>query len=211
MQIRYIGGPWVWLEFDTVEACQRHKENEEINCYFKEMKPVTKDFVMDERIVWIEVVGLPLCGWMENSFNKVIVLVGGKECRVMVKEIAVWSPSIKKPSAIYGEYDDVLNSMKRNLIQITRYSMRIHFRNLEEEIDARKKENDEEFDASKRNCDEDLDDGCGCEPKILWDQRGKKSYTLNRRDLEGSMGYDMKGSQKNLKKLIRGMGENFME
>nr|GEV37041.1 paired amphipathic helix protein Sin3-like 2 isoform X3 [Tanacetum cinerariifolium] len=38
--------------------------------------PIDKDFVSDERVVWIDIVGVPLCAWTSNAFKKISTLWG---------------------------------------------------------------------------------------------------------------------------------------
>lgn len=76
LEIQYVGGSWVWIEFDTTEACSSLKKHEGIKSVFKEVKPVSKTSVVRERMVWLEVQGFPLCAWTSTTFKKVASLYG---------------------------------------------------------------------------------------------------------------------------------------
>nr|GEW83909.1 RNA-directed DNA polymerase, eukaryota [Tanacetum cinerariifolium] len=68
---KYIGGMWLWIEFDTIESCQKLQSNKEMSWYFTQMKHVTQSFKVDERVVWIKIGGLPLNAWTPKAFKKI--------------------------------------------------------------------------------------------------------------------------------------------
>nr|GEV14116.1 nucleotide-binding alpha-beta plait domain-containing protein [Tanacetum cinerariifolium] len=61
--LRYVGGRWVWLEFDSTDQVESVKNSKVLNELFLELKDVSYDFIPDERCVWIDLVGLPLASW----------------------------------------------------------------------------------------------------------------------------------------------------
>nr|GFC11962.1 armadillo-type fold protein [Tanacetum cinerariifolium] len=61
--LRYVGGRWVWLEFDSMDQVESVKTSKALNEIFMEFKDVSHNFIPDERCVWIDVVGLPLASW----------------------------------------------------------------------------------------------------------------------------------------------------
>ncbi|GJX30764.1 RNA-directed DNA polymerase, eukaryota [Tanacetum coccineum] len=68
---KYIGGMWLWLEFDSVESCTKLQSNKEMAWYFTQIKHVSESFKIDERVVWIEIGGLPLNAWTPTAFKKI--------------------------------------------------------------------------------------------------------------------------------------------
>ncbi|PWA37197.1 5-oxoprolinase-like protein [Artemisia annua] len=68
---KYIGGMWLWIEFGNSDSCQKLQSNKEMSWYFTHMKPVTQSFRVDERVVWIEIDGLPLCAWTPQAYKKI--------------------------------------------------------------------------------------------------------------------------------------------
>ncbi|GKE05461.1 nucleotide-binding alpha-beta plait domain-containing protein [Tanacetum coccineum] len=58
--LRYVGGHWVWLEFDSMDQVESVKTSKALKEIFLEFKDVSHDFIPDERCVWIDLVGLPL-------------------------------------------------------------------------------------------------------------------------------------------------------
>nr|GEY01971.1 RNA-directed DNA polymerase, eukaryota, reverse transcriptase zinc-binding domain protein [Tanacetum cinerariifolium] len=60
VKIHYVGGLWVWLQFSLVNSCEAFKSNESLNKLWTFIKVSSPSFVVDERVIWIEVSGLPL-------------------------------------------------------------------------------------------------------------------------------------------------------
>ncbi|GJW93960.1 RNA-directed DNA polymerase, eukaryota, nucleotide-binding alpha-beta plait domain protein [Tanacetum coccineum] len=76
VKIHYVGGLWLWLHFQSIESCNAFKSNTNLNSFFSHIKPISKNFYVDERMVWVEISGLPLCAWGSNTFKKVASSVG---------------------------------------------------------------------------------------------------------------------------------------
>ncbi|GJZ44469.1 RNA-directed DNA polymerase, eukaryota [Tanacetum coccineum] len=75
-QCKYIGGMWLWIEFESPEACQKLQSNKEMSWYFTLTKHVTQTFKTDERMVWIEIGGLPLNAWTTKAYKKIAGIWG---------------------------------------------------------------------------------------------------------------------------------------
>nr|GEV05024.1 RNA-directed DNA polymerase, eukaryota, reverse transcriptase zinc-binding domain protein [Tanacetum cinerariifolium] len=76
VKIHYVGGLWVWLQFSSVNSCEAFKSNESLNKLWTFIKVPSPFFVVDERVIWIEVSGLPLCAWGSSAFKKITNLFG---------------------------------------------------------------------------------------------------------------------------------------
>ncbi|GKA87162.1 RNA-directed DNA polymerase, eukaryota, reverse transcriptase zinc-binding domain protein [Tanacetum coccineum] len=59
-----------------VKACNAFKSNNTLKSFFSSVKSVSKNFYVDERMVWVEISGLPLCAWGSNAYKKVASLMG---------------------------------------------------------------------------------------------------------------------------------------
>nr|GEY72661.1 RNA-directed DNA polymerase, eukaryota [Tanacetum cinerariifolium] len=62
---------WLWIEFESNEACLKLQENKEVSWYFTHLKHIQHTFILDERVVWIEISGLSLNAWTPNAFKKI--------------------------------------------------------------------------------------------------------------------------------------------
>nr|GEV94704.1 RNA-directed DNA polymerase, eukaryota, reverse transcriptase zinc-binding domain protein [Tanacetum cinerariifolium] len=71
VDIHHVGGLWVWIAFKNQSACQKFKNKVSLRAYFSDINPVMRNFVVDERMVWIEIEGLPLCAWGSKALKEI--------------------------------------------------------------------------------------------------------------------------------------------
>ncbi|GKD15974.1 hypothetical protein Tco_1205132 [Tanacetum coccineum] len=71
MLVRYMGGFWVLLEFNDSHARNKFKDHSRVNSWFSEVRHWYKEFVVDERLLWVNVEGIPSIGWTPKTFNKI--------------------------------------------------------------------------------------------------------------------------------------------
>nr|GEY56994.1 hypothetical protein [Tanacetum cinerariifolium] len=103
--LRYVGGRWVWLEFDSTDQVESIKNSKVLNELFLELKDISYDFIPDERCVWIDLVGLPLASWapevcvLTESLHRVLesfkVSNRNRSYCITVTEFAYWAPNIE--------------------------------------------------------------------------------------------------------------------
>ncbi|GJZ79506.1 hypothetical protein Tco_0644343 [Tanacetum coccineum] len=93
-----MGGLWLWIEFSSDESRLKFQKNTEMELYFTQRKLVSHNFIPDERMIWIEIDGLPLNAWTTNAFKKIARQLGrngsinGVRYRLEVREFANWVP-----------------------------------------------------------------------------------------------------------------------
>ncbi|GJW58702.1 hypothetical protein Tco_0105433 [Tanacetum coccineum] len=76
VKIHHIGGVWIWIQFLTSDACVAFQSKESLKGLYSSYKNVSPSFKIDERLIWIEINGLPLCDWGSSAFKKVACLFG---------------------------------------------------------------------------------------------------------------------------------------
>nr|GEV51571.1 ribonuclease H-like domain-containing protein [Tanacetum cinerariifolium] len=67
----YLGGFWVSLEFTDIHARDSFKRHEGMDTWFSVIQQWKNDFRMDERVLWIDVEGIPLIAWTNTTSMKI--------------------------------------------------------------------------------------------------------------------------------------------
>ncbi|GKA65148.1 RNA-directed DNA polymerase, eukaryota [Tanacetum coccineum] len=102
VKIAYLGGLWVLIELPSSTAKDNLLKHIGVASWFKCLSNAQSDFVSRERIVWIDIEGIPLHAWTRNTFLKIgakwgevldLEEVKGKLFVVRAKELFTWSPS----------------------------------------------------------------------------------------------------------------------
>jgi hypothetical protein len=71
VDIKYLGGLWVLFEFRTVETRNKFLKHKGISSWFSSLKPWYNEFVVTERLVWLEIEGVPLRAWNNDTFTSI--------------------------------------------------------------------------------------------------------------------------------------------
>ncbi|PWA76286.1 hypothetical protein CTI12_AA064830 [Artemisia annua] len=71
IKIRYMGGYWVMVEFQSDETMKSFQANVGVGSWFSQIQHVSDDFIIDGRVTWVEIESLPLKMWSENTFKRV--------------------------------------------------------------------------------------------------------------------------------------------
>ncbi|GJR21948.1 hypothetical protein Tco_0970475 [Tanacetum coccineum] len=75
LKIHHVGGLWIWIQFPSLSSCSKFQDNVTLKSFYTILKYASPSFKVDERMVWIEISGLPLCSWGSNAFKKVEYVV----------------------------------------------------------------------------------------------------------------------------------------
>ncbi|GJV30473.1 RNA-directed DNA polymerase, eukaryota [Tanacetum coccineum] len=76
INIRHVGGLWVWVACENGKVSRKFTTNMGIQQLFKSLRPLSSEFVVNERLVWLEISKLPLCAWNSCVFKKIATLWG---------------------------------------------------------------------------------------------------------------------------------------
>ncbi|GJZ15913.1 RNA-directed DNA polymerase, eukaryota [Tanacetum coccineum] len=68
---KYLGGLWVLFEFSSQNAKDNFIKHEGILSRFSFLKPWHDDFVVEERLIWLEIEGVPLRAWNKETFTHI--------------------------------------------------------------------------------------------------------------------------------------------
>ncbi|GJU01497.1 RNA-directed DNA polymerase, eukaryota [Tanacetum coccineum] len=69
--IRYVGGLWVSMEFLDSHARDCFQKHEGLDTWFSVVQPWKSNFKVDERVIWMDVEGVPLVAWTNKTFIKI--------------------------------------------------------------------------------------------------------------------------------------------
>ncbi|GJY46578.1 RNA-directed DNA polymerase, eukaryota [Tanacetum coccineum] len=71
IELRYLGGLWVMIEFKSVEVKEKFQSNAGTGSWFSQLFQASNDFIIDGRVTWVDIEGIPLKVWTENTFNRI--------------------------------------------------------------------------------------------------------------------------------------------
>ncbi|GKA61128.1 RNA-directed DNA polymerase, eukaryota [Tanacetum coccineum] len=71
VKITYLGGMWVMIEFDKVATKENAMNHTGVKSWFTVIKEAADDFVSEDRIVWVDIEGVPLNAWSRATFIKI--------------------------------------------------------------------------------------------------------------------------------------------
>ncbi|GJT46028.1 hypothetical protein Tco_0954743 [Tanacetum coccineum] len=76
LKIHHVGGLWIWIHFPSSSSADNFQTNASLKSIYSCIKTATPSFKADERMIWIEIRGLPLCVWGSNAYNQVTYMFG---------------------------------------------------------------------------------------------------------------------------------------
>nr|GEZ48282.1 RNA-directed DNA polymerase, eukaryota [Tanacetum cinerariifolium] len=71
VKLSYLDGLWVMIELKNEKTKRRLLQHTGANSWFHDLQAATLDFVSDERVVWVDIEGIPLSFWSHATFSKI--------------------------------------------------------------------------------------------------------------------------------------------
>nr|GEU80441.1 RNA-directed DNA polymerase, eukaryota [Tanacetum cinerariifolium] len=71
VKVSYIGGLWVLLELTSMDTKLNLMNHIGVKSWFHTIQEACNEFVSDERIVWVDIEGVPLKAWSRETFNRI--------------------------------------------------------------------------------------------------------------------------------------------
>nr|GEV92352.1 RNA-directed DNA polymerase, eukaryota [Tanacetum cinerariifolium] len=71
VKLTYLEGTWVLFEFDKMDTKEALKNHTGVNSWFHVIQDVCNDFVSEERIIWVDIKGVPLNAWSRKTFVRI--------------------------------------------------------------------------------------------------------------------------------------------
>ncbi|GJY34782.1 zinc finger, CCHC-type containing protein [Tanacetum coccineum] len=68
---KYMGGMWIMIDFKTEDTKAKFQSCLGATSWFSLLIQASKEFVIDERITWVDIEGIPLKLWSESTFNRI--------------------------------------------------------------------------------------------------------------------------------------------
>ncbi|GKB34242.1 reverse transcriptase domain, reverse transcriptase zinc-binding domain protein [Tanacetum coccineum] len=67
----YLGGLWVLFDFTSLDARDKFLNHKGVMTWFSTLKPWYDDFVVEERLIWVEIEGVPIRAWNNDTFKEI--------------------------------------------------------------------------------------------------------------------------------------------
>nr|GEZ59082.1 hypothetical protein [Tanacetum cinerariifolium]GEZ63371.1 hypothetical protein [Tanacetum cinerariifolium] len=71
VNLSYMGGFWVMIDLESISAKHKFMTHVGVSLWFSLISDVTHYFVDDERIVWVDIEGIPLHAWSHATFKRI--------------------------------------------------------------------------------------------------------------------------------------------
>ncbi|GJU39294.1 RNA-directed DNA polymerase, eukaryota [Tanacetum coccineum] len=71
IRIAYLGGLWVMIELPSANSKSKLLKHVGVMSWFKSLSNAQPDFQTRDRIVWVDIEGVPMHVWSRNTFHKI--------------------------------------------------------------------------------------------------------------------------------------------
>ncbi|GJU57278.1 nucleotide-binding alpha-beta plait domain-containing protein [Tanacetum coccineum] len=71
IDLKYMGGYWVMIKFQSEEAKKTFQSNVGIGTWFAKIQQASTDFFVEGRVALVDIEGVPLKIWSDNTFKRI--------------------------------------------------------------------------------------------------------------------------------------------
>ncbi|GKE46196.1 nucleotide-binding alpha-beta plait domain-containing protein [Tanacetum coccineum] len=71
ISLKYLGGMWVMIVFKTLEVKNKFSSCAGVKSWFSQLIQASNDFLIDGRVTWVNIEGVPLKVWNDNTFKRI--------------------------------------------------------------------------------------------------------------------------------------------
>nr|GEZ09060.1 nucleotide-binding alpha-beta plait domain-containing protein [Tanacetum cinerariifolium] len=71
IELNYMGGLWIMIGFKSEDTKAKFQSCVGAVFWFSQIIQASKEFDINERITWVDIEGIPLKLWLENTFNRI--------------------------------------------------------------------------------------------------------------------------------------------
>ncbi|GJV56809.1 RNA-directed DNA polymerase, eukaryota [Tanacetum coccineum] len=71
VKLSYLGGLWVMIELESINSKEKFMQHSGVASWFSNLCNAQLDFVSRNRIVWVDIEGVPIHAWSRATFNKI--------------------------------------------------------------------------------------------------------------------------------------------
>ncbi|PWA88234.1 hypothetical protein CTI12_AA122180 [Artemisia annua] len=71
VRLTYLGDTWVLIEFNKLDTKENMMNHTGVNSWFHVIQDASSDFVSEDRIVWVDIEGIPLRAWSRETFERI--------------------------------------------------------------------------------------------------------------------------------------------
>nr|GEU67254.1 DIE2/ALG10 family [Tanacetum cinerariifolium] len=102
--LKYLGGFWFLIEFCVKKLLEKFKSYIGVGSWFSSLEYPSSSFVIDERAVWVDIEGVPMKIWTNNTkriciktkmeqniFETFKIIIKGKVFWIRAKEVSGWT------------------------------------------------------------------------------------------------------------------------
>nr|GEW70965.1 hypothetical protein CTI12_AA518330 [Tanacetum cinerariifolium] len=69
--LKYLGGFWVQIDCRSKHALEKFKSHVGVRSWFSTLQQASSSLLIDERVAWVDIEGVPLNAWTINTFTKI--------------------------------------------------------------------------------------------------------------------------------------------